>query len=915
MSLSNTKRRLSNRLSILKTNNSSSSKNNAEDTSNEELTHPPIPRPKIPNFAAMPMHAHLDKAAEATKLAVMSKIFHERDSNDCVFWGVLHIKIIQCKKLRNLDRFHAASIIRTGRVDKSDPYVVAFIGEYRLLKTRCIDNDLNPEFNEEFFCPVAHVTDKIGFKVFDKDTLVDDSLGNYFLPASELIKLVDEKDMQADPKLAPYDLKRVGLHKTVFLDGKKHYGTLEFFIEFIPTRMLAKTMEVPGTYFEKTKGNDVKLYMNADDDGSAPIVKYGGVNDDAKIYTPPRLWRDIYDAISDAKYFVYVAGWSIDTSQYLLRGEELRKTLEGGKYSPKIGELFVSKADEGVVVNVMQWDDNSSNFLMPGMMGTFDEQTRNFFKNTKVNCRLMSTVGGDVNTMVQGQSKKVAFTHHQKYIIVDAPRADGKEGRELFAFVGGIDLTQGRWDNRKHPLFRSLQTQHKGDTYTKCFNVSGENGPRQPWHDIHSAVRGPECIQLAIAFEERWTKQGNAAELVNRSRLGFDSEKTLQNSGGWCAQLSRSIDSRVNAFDPSVNRMRDSLRRYEDVADWKPIEEKNITFSSRFETATVAGVPYSSCLERKKGRLVDDSIHRSMIHHIRRARHFIYIESQYFMGSSFMWSKDNGVKCGNMIAAEIAYKICEKIAANEPFAVYILLPMWMEGIPAASATQGLLHFQRVTIEAMYKKVDEALTARMANSSDQGLKVSDYLNMYCLGTRESLEGCQATGSVSTDDEITLARTRRHQIYIHSKMMIVDDDVALIGTANINQRSMDGCRDSEIMMTSWQPEHLTTEESIAKGDIHAFRLHTWASITGQMNEAFRNPSSHACVRAMNQIAHENWQKYIADNTVDMESHLLPFPLEYLRGEIKPRRGLRDGNFPDTKASVLGKKAALLPELYLT
>mmetsp|Transcript_13099 Transcript_13099/g.28296 ORF Transcript_13099/g.28296 Transcript_13099/m.28296 type:complete len:915 (-) Transcript_13099:135-2879(-) len=914
MSLSNTKRRLSNRLSILKTNNSSSSKNNAEDTSNEELTHPPIPRPKIPNFAAMPMHAHLDKAAEATKLAVMSKIFHERDSNDCVFWGVLHIKIIQCKKLRNLDRLGLTSLITKRKRDKSDPYVTAFIGDYRLLKTKFMNDDLSPVFNEEFVCPVAHVTDNIAFKVFDKDTLKDESLGKYFLPASELISLVDEKDMQADPKLAPYDLKRVGLHKTVFLDGKKHYGTLEFFIEFIPTRMLAKTMEVPGTYFEKTKGNDVKLYMNADDDGSAPIVKYGGVNDDEKVYTPPRLWRDIYDAICNAKYFIYVAGWSIDTSQYMLRGEELRKTLEKGKYSPRIGDLLKSKADEGVVVDLMQWDDYTSNRLLTGMNGTFDEKTREFFRNTNVNSRFVGMAGDDTNTLFQGQNKKMAFTHHQKYIILDAPKANGN-GRELFAFVGGIDLTEGRWDNRKHPLFRSLQTQHKGDTYTKCFNVSGENGPRQPWHDIHSAVRGPECIQLAIAFEERWTKQGNAAELVNRSRLGLDNHEELQNSGGWCAQLSRSIDSRVNAFDPSVNRMRDSLRRYEDVADWKPIEEKNITFSSRFETATVAGVPYSSCLERKKGRLVDDSIHRSMIHHIRRARHFIYIESQYFMGSSFMWPKDRSVKCGNMIAAEIAYKICEKIAAREPFVVYIMLPMWMEGIPQTKTIQALLYYQRVTIESIYKIIDEALTARMASSSDQGMQVSDYLNFYCLGTRESILGSQASGNPLTEDEIRLYQTRRHQIYVHSKMMIVDDDVALIGTANINQRSMDGCRDSEIMMTSWQPDHLATEETIAKGDIHAFRLHIWASITGQINEAFRNPSCHECVNAMNKIADQNWQKYIADNTVDMESHLLPFPLEYAAGNIKPRTGLKDGCFIDTKASVLGKKATLLPELFLT
>lgn len=268
------------------------------------------------------------------------------------------------------------------------------------------------------------------------------------------------------------------------------------------------------------------------------------------------------------------------------------------------------------------------------------------------------------------------------------------------------------------------------------------------------------------------------------------------------------------------------------------------------------------------------------------------------------------------ICTQIALKICEKIAAKEPFAVYILLPMWMEGIPQANATQGLLYYQRVTIEAMCRQVEDALAARMANSSDYGLKVSDYLNFYCLGTRETAAGSQATGSSQTEDEGTLNKTRRHQIYIHSKMMIVDDDVALIGTANINQRSLDGCRDSEIMMTSWQPDYLATKESgIPKGDIHAFRLHTWASITGQMDDVFRNPSSPECVHAMNKIANENWNKYLGKETVDMESHLLPFPLEYEGGKIQPRRGLGDGNFPDTKASVLGKKSILLPEIFLT
>jgi len=384
---------------------------------------------------------------KAERDAILRKIFHKGDGE--VLWGLLHIKIIKCQGLRNLDHLGVKTLITKRRMDKSDPYVMAFIGQYRLLKTRYIDDDLDPEFNEQFFCPVAHTTKGITFVVKDKDIVKDENLGKYTLPVEELVKAVDDADIEADPDLSPSDLKRVGLHKVVYLDEKKSHGSLEFYIEFIPTRMISRPMEVPGIYFPATQGNDVKLYMNADDDGSAPVIKYGGENDDEKVYTPPRLWRDLYDAFCNAKHFIYVAGWSVDTDQYLLRGDELEEVKTNGKYSPRIGNLLKSKAEEGVVVNLMQWDDYSSNFAFPGMMGTFDEKTRDFFRNTKVTSRFMHMVGGETNTMFEGQNKKMAFTHHQKYIIMDAPKADGKEGRELLAFVGGIDLTEGRWDNRK----------------------------------------------------------------------------------------------------------------------------------------------------------------------------------------------------------------------------------------------------------------------------------------------------------------------------------------------------------------------------------------------------------------------------------------------------------------------------------
>ena len=206
----------------------------------------------------------------------------------------------------------------------------------------------------------------------------------------------------------------------------------------------------------------------------------------------------------------------------------------------------------------------------------------------------------------------------------------------------------------KHPLFRTLQSQHKGDQYKKCFKTNPAHGPRQPWHDIHSAVRGPEAIHLVRAFEERWKKQANAADLVPLSVLGFDNEMSLENKGGWCTQLSRSIDSRVNEFDPSITNL-PVFNEFvsEGLVTWTPVQEKNAKLSKRFETATMNRLSRSCYLDLKKGRLVDSSIHTTNIHQIRRAEHFIYIESQYFMGSSFMWEENRKVKCGNMIAAEV----------------------------------------------------------------------------------------------------------------------------------------------------------------------------------------------------------------------------------------------------------------------
>lgn len=62
------------------------------------------------------------------------------------------------------------------------------------------------------------------------------------------------------------------------------------------------------------------------------------------------------------------------------------------------------------------------------------------------------------------------FTHHQKCVLVDT-QGDGNN-RKITAFLGGLDLCDGRYDTPEHRLFHDLDTVFKGDFHQPTFPVS-----------------------------------------------------------------------------------------------------------------------------------------------------------------------------------------------------------------------------------------------------------------------------------------------------------------------------------------------------------------------------------------------------------------------------------------------------------
>ncbi|GKD14734.1 phospholipase D alpha 1 [Tanacetum coccineum] len=477
---------------------------------------------------------------------------------------------------------------------------------------------------------------------------------------------------------------------------------------------------------------------------------------------PQRCWEDVFDAITNAKHFIYITGWSVYTEIALIRDSRRQKT--GGDIT--LGELLKKKAGEGVKVLMLVWDDRTSVDVLKkdGLMCTHDEDTENFFQDSEVHVILCPRNPDDGGSFIQDLQISTMFTHHQKIIVVDSPMPNGDdERRRVVSFVGGLDLCDGRYDSPFHSLFRTLDNAHNDDfhqpNYAEATITKG--GPREPWHDIHSKLEGPIAWDVLFNFEQRWKKQGGKNVLVNFRELDDiiippSSVMFHDDQESWNVQLFRSIDGGA-AFG----------------------------FPDTPEEAAKAG------LVSGKDNIIDRSIQDAYIHAIRRAKNFIYIENQYFLGSSFAWQADdinvNDVGALHLIPKELSLKICSKIKAGEKFTVYVVVPMWPEGIPESASVQAILDWQRRTMEMMYKDIIQAL-------QDQGLEEDprDYLTFFCLGNREMKKDGEYEPSEAPEADSNYHKAqeaRRFMIYVHAKMMIGKPHIPVI--SNIETAFLDAC----------------------------------------------------------------------------------------------------------------------------
>ncbi|XP_018472859.2 phospholipase D gamma 1 [Raphanus sativus] len=752
--------------------------------------------------------------------------------------GNLDIWVKEAKNLPNMDRFR-----RYQKNSTSDPFVAVSIAGAKIAETFVIDNDENPVWKQHFYIPVAHHAKVVKFVVKDSDRFGAKFIGAVEIPTEELCS----------------GNRIEGLFPIL---GKpcEDGAVLSLAIQYTPVEMMKiyqmgvgnECEGVPGTYFPLRKGGRVTLYQDAHvEDGTLPSVDLDG----GMQYIHGKCWEDMADAIRQAKNLIYITGWSVYHPVRLVRRNN--DPTDG-----TLGDLLKERSQEGVRVLLLVWDDPFSRSFLGyrtrGCMKTSDEDTRHFFKNSSVQVIICPRSGGrGLHSFVKKTEVQTIYTHHQKTVIVDAEAAQGQ--RKIVAFVGGLDVCKGRFDTPKHPLFRTLNTLHKDDFYNNCFGTTEDDGPRQPWHDLHSKIDGPAAYDVLANFEQRWLKATQKRHRISIHRSS--SEDALLKIDRIPNIMGLSEASFVNDTDPESWHVQ--VFRSIDSTSVKGFPEDSKEASSRN-------------LQCGKNILIDMSIHTAYVKAIRSAQHFIYIENQYFFGSSFNWDSHKIVGANNLIPMEIALKIANKIRARENFAAYIVIPMLPEGDPTGIATQSILQYQYKTMQMMYQTIYKALVEA---ELDEQYEPQDYLNFFCLGTRELADGNVNNNTKEEDaPQVEALKSRRFMIYVHSKGMIVDDEFVLIGSANINERSLEGSRDTEIAMGGYQPHHSWAKKgSRPRGQIFGYRMSLWAEHIGSLEKGFEEPENMDCLRQVRELSELNWRQYAAEEVTEMTSHLLKYPVQ--------------------------------------
>jgi phospholipase D1/2 len=632
-------------------------------------------------------------------------------------------------------------------------------------------------------------------------------------------------------------------------------------------------------------GNICRFYH----DGSTTVAGAGG------------YFHDLKNFLKEATDFIFIADWSFHPYMRL-------EHTGAYDYNSTIGAALIAHAvlHPNMLIAIHAWDH--TNIAAPDAQN--DDGGAELDRIARANFGLK---GRPKNLLWRKSSRTgIGFSHHQKFIVMDANHDTLPNLRRMRVFMGGLDLTKGRVDFAEHPILPSdpacaanvetlINPLDGGTVYDDWYNaeffslgavVKPPVLPRQPWHDIAVQFVGPTTWDLVREFVGRWRDEplgsiphGDAddvsikvvmdkyIELFTRLQNPTKPHNPFSNrrvyvqqweaaGGPWSAQIIRSmVKEHWEAEPPVTINMPDRKRK-----------EFQWTFNGNAES----------------------SIQNAYFTAIPQAERFIYIETQYFISSGSMWNRKT---VDNVVAINLALRAIAQAKAGKPFHIYLVVPMFPEGSPADASNCAQRQFQWATIRAMAQMIE----------AQTGKKAEELMSVFFPARWNDLGG--PLPNTGGDRQTNVRVNQRYLIYVHSKFMLIDDRYMIIGSANLNERSLNGARDSEIGVSLWPSDDSTIQTCI--DEARAFRREIWAEHLGPKFPPpdIDDPSSPACIKAVRDAAMEN---YIAfregrfDPSVHGHLCLWPLQTDPNKDPIRPvsKAPELDGMIPDRPFGMAGR-----------
>ncbi len=338
----------------------------------------------------------------------------------------------------------------------------------------------------------------------------------------------------------------------------------------------------------------------------------------------------------------------------------------------------------------------------------------------------------------------------------------------------------GRFDNSRHDLSDSngswpgidysnprIKDFRNVVNHSTCL-VDRSSVPRMPWHDVHCRVEGQIAADLARHFIQSWNFIKSQKAQSKGEELPFlmpdEDEFTVDDTAAGTSSALQTVSCQV---------LRSS-------SEWS------------------IGIP------------TEHSIYEAYLQLIDSAEHFIYIENQFLVTQSS--SSGNG-PVRNRIGEALVKRIIRAHREEKPFRVVVVMPLMPAfeaaiDSPEASSIRVIMQYQYASISKGPNSLIGQL--RAAGIHDH----SQYIDFFSLRKHGILP---ATGQPCTE-----------QLYVHSKLAIFDDKIAIIGSANLNDRSLMGSRDSEVALIVEDETFISVpgSERVAGKSISALRLRLWS-----------------------------------------------------------------------------------------